>query len=213
MGSSRDRIREQIAECAPPSYACDSVRAQIIEAAQQRFANWGFTKTTMAEIASDLGMSAANLYRYFDNKQDIVAACATRCIGERIEALTRVVAEEAPSAGDKLLAYVLASLRNTREVAAEQPRINEMVETITELRPDIVHWKIEAECRLLETLLAEGNASGEFEVADVPRTACAIQAALVKFHLPLFMGLFSQEEQERQAREVVALLLRGLEKR
>ncbi|HEB58086.1 MAG TPA: TetR/AcrR family transcriptional regulator [Gammaproteobacteria bacterium] len=204
---------DNIAECAPPDYDGDPMRAQILEAAQRRFQTYGFTKTTMAEIASDLGMSAANLYRYFHNKQDIVAACATRCMGERIERLAAVVTTPGQSAADTLLAYVLDSLRHTHQLAAEQPRINELVETVTELRPDIVHWKIAAESRLLEAILKQGNESGEFEVADVAATACTIQAMLVKFHLPLFMSLFSLEEQEQQARSAVALLLRGLEKR
>ena len=49
------------------------VRSQIIEAANARFKHYGYGKTTMAEIAADSGMSAANLYRYFKNKQEIIA--------------------------------------------------------------------------------------------------------------------------------------------
>ncbi|HEX9647355.1 MAG TPA: helix-turn-helix domain-containing protein, partial [Alphaproteobacteria bacterium] len=51
----------------------DAVRAQILRAAQARFARYGFNKTTMAEIAADCAMSAANIYRYFDGKGDIAA--------------------------------------------------------------------------------------------------------------------------------------------
>ena len=45
----------------------------------------------MAEIAEDVDMSAANLYRYFEDKQDIAAACAGRCMGGRAELLREVV--------------------------------------------------------------------------------------------------------------------------
>ena len=43
----------------------------ILDAAEARLLHFGYNKTTMAEIAEDAGMSAANLYRYFKNKQEI----------------------------------------------------------------------------------------------------------------------------------------------
>ena len=41
----------------------------------------------MAEIAQDCQMSAANLYRYFDNKQDIGAAISQLCLADKIDVL------------------------------------------------------------------------------------------------------------------------------
>lgn len=46
-------------------------RIRIIEAAQKRFAHFGLEKTTMLEIAGDLGMSKASLYYYFADKESI----------------------------------------------------------------------------------------------------------------------------------------------
>jgi len=57
----------------------DKVRLRILEAAAQRFTQFGYNKTTMAEVAQDCGMSAANLYRYFENKLDIGANLACNC--------------------------------------------------------------------------------------------------------------------------------------
>ena len=59
------------------------IRTDILDAAEQRLRTYGYGKTTMAEIATDVGMSAANLYRYFENKLDIGAALAQRCFCER----------------------------------------------------------------------------------------------------------------------------------
>ena len=44
----------------------EEIRTQILDAAEARFRTYGFGKTTMAEIASDIDMSTANLYRYFE---------------------------------------------------------------------------------------------------------------------------------------------------
>lgn len=43
----------------------------ILEAAQKRFGRYGLEKTTMREIASDLGISKASLYYYFPDKEHI----------------------------------------------------------------------------------------------------------------------------------------------
>ncbi len=53
----------------------NQVRARILEASQGRFRQYGYNKTTMAEVAKDCGMSAANLYRYFENKHR-TSACS-----------------------------------------------------------------------------------------------------------------------------------------
>lgn len=43
----------------------------ILEAAQKRFALYGLKKTTMTDIAEDIGMSKASLYYYFTNKEEL----------------------------------------------------------------------------------------------------------------------------------------------
>lgn len=43
----------------------------IINAAQKRFAHYGLCKTTMNEIATDVGMGKASLYYYFPDKETL----------------------------------------------------------------------------------------------------------------------------------------------
>lgn len=45
---------------------------QIIKIALKRFAHYGFNKTTMSEIAVDLGITKANLYYYYPDKNSLV---------------------------------------------------------------------------------------------------------------------------------------------
>ena len=61
----------------------DEVKQMIIDMADIRFRRYGFGKTTMAEIAKDCCMSAANLYRYFKNKQEIGVSIALKCMREK----------------------------------------------------------------------------------------------------------------------------------
>ena len=51
---------------------------QIIKFAQKRFGQYGFEKTTMNEIASDLNMCKGSLYYYFPDKEHIYLAVAKK---------------------------------------------------------------------------------------------------------------------------------------
>lgn len=50
--------------------------AGIVAAARSRFQQFGYAKTSMQEIAAACGMSAANLYRFYDGKIAIGSAVA-----------------------------------------------------------------------------------------------------------------------------------------
>lgn len=47
-------------------------RAQILSLAKKRFERFGFTKTTVDEIAKDAGISKRTLYQEFENKEKIL---------------------------------------------------------------------------------------------------------------------------------------------
>lgn len=191
----------------------DEQRQRILDAAEERFRGYGYTKTTMAEIAEDVDMSAANLYRYFENKQDLAAACAQRCMGNRIDLLREVVRRPGLSASDKLREFLLESVRYTHREASDQPKITELISTVTHERQEIVHGKIEQQCTLIAELLAQGNASGEFEVEDVVTMAGTVYSSMILFEVPIFQPLFSLDEFEKKALALAELLLAGLTKR
>ncbi|MES2277482.1 MAG: TetR/AcrR family transcriptional regulator [Bacteroidota bacterium] len=52
----------------------DIKRERILEASYQRFLHYGYSKTTMNEIAGDLSMSKALLYYYFPDKSQLYVA-------------------------------------------------------------------------------------------------------------------------------------------
>lgn len=194
-----------------PEVIIDKDPAEIIlDAAEARFRTYGFNKTTMAEIANDASMSAANIYRYFKNKQDIAAACIRNFMDERLDVLKRAVRNSELSAGQKLEQYVLDTLQFSRIKAKENSKIDEICNEITRHRPELVHHKIENEKALIMEVLVYGNQTGEFHVDNVLETAETIHAMLVVFDVPMFMHLFSEEKYQQMARASAKLILAGL---
>ena len=188
------------------------IHSQIVDAANTRFRHYGYGKTTMVEIAADTGMSAANLYRYFNSKQDIIAECANRCVCERVDRLRVAIRKSGMSAIEQLETYVLTDLNMSHEMAEGDERISELVNNITLERPDMVYKKVEAENALIAEILLHGNETGEFNVDDITKTADAIHMSLIIFNVPSFMSLYSLEEFKEKAKSVIELIITGLEK-
>jgi AcrR family transcriptional regulator len=70
----------------------DEVRDQIFDAALKKFAEKGFKRTTMADIAKEAGLSVGNLYRYYKNKDHIFRSVITPGdIEELISLFTRKI--------------------------------------------------------------------------------------------------------------------------
>ena len=53
-------------------------RSQILDAAESCFVRAGFHRTTMQDVANEVGMAPGNLYRYFPSKDAMIAGLAER---------------------------------------------------------------------------------------------------------------------------------------
>lgn len=194
----------------PVDDPAEDTRSRILAAASQRFAQFGYNKTTMAEIAQDCDMSAANLYRFFKNKLDIGANLACACLDTKLLMVKELVEQTHRPAADRLHDVVLYILHYTHGQWSDNPRMNEMVNAICDARMDIVDSYKGNEHVLLVALLEDGTKRNEFGITDVDDVAHAISTAMTAFSVPLLMPLYSIEHFEERAESVVRLLLTGL---
>ncbi len=191
----------------------DSVQQKILDVALLRFRHYGYNKTTMAEIATDSGMSAANLYRYFDNKQEIGASCVERCISERLDHIRQRVNQNGLNAKDKLRTLTMATLNYCHKTYSTDAKINDLFSFIADEKPEIAHNKFRLLQKEIQCILEYGNQTGEFEVKDTNTTARSIYCSIILFDTPVFIGFYSLEKFEELANEVIDLILNGLTKR
>lgn len=196
----------------PPRLAAlpeDDLCRDIVDAALIRFNRFGYNKTTMAEIAEDTGMSAANLYRYFNNKQDIATACCVKTMDESLEKLRRF-ASSPRAIKDCLEEYALTMIETNHQLATADSKIGELVAFITRDRSEIVLEKLENHYALLAEILDKAQQRGEISCTDIPNTAKYIYSAFVVFDVPLFVGFYDKQEYERRAKGIVQMMLNGL---
>jgi AcrR family transcriptional regulator len=188
----------------------ENICLQIIEAAEQRFQRYGYKKSSMAEIAKDCDMSAANLYRYFDNKMAICVELAERCLAEKEIFLRNAIQQQDMSASDKLRCFIDKLLEYTYSHLDENPKIVELIEAMSEQRPDIVLKHHNSKQHILEDILREGQQSEEFVVDDITLSAEAISTALMLFGYPAAMELFEFTQLKHKAEQLTHLLLTSL---
>lgn len=182
----------------------------ILKAAQKRFGHYGFNKTSMAEIAKDCHMSAANIYRHFDGKNDILAVLSLALFKQQESLLNNIVKSPASSSSEKLHKLFQKALHITWQHTKEQPKLREMVDFICHERLDLVQAQSEVKKRLISEILSQGKKNGEFNIDDIDATARSFKDATVMFHTPLFMDMYSVEELTLSCEKVLELLLRAI---
>lgn len=190
-----------------------SKKIAILDAAEELFVEHGYRETTVSDIAKHAGMSAANLYRHYENKEDIAAACANRCLEKKNAAMRDVLHIKKLSAPERLEEFIVALLRYTYEETQNRPRMGEMIEGVIQSRPEVIHVMLSNLQSMIAEILAQGNAQQEFAVENVVSTAETVFVSITVFFTPLFMHLYPLQEFERRARAMAALLVQGLARR
>ncbi len=190
----------------------EAICEQILKAANLRFQVYGFNKTTMVEIAKDCDMSAANLYRHFKNKMDIVAQLAKQCMGEGYKKLLIIVNDSQRSARTRLLEFALCQLQHHYDEHIQRPKLNELVDIVCQQHQHIVENKIRGEIEMLVIIIFQGIQQGELQSDNVAQDAEAFHSALTLVSTPFFIPLFSFEELKRKAKILIELMLKGLNK-
>src|SRR5215471_10192207 len=73
-------------------------RERILVVAERLFRQLGYQKTTVADIAKELRMSPANVYRFFESKKAIHEGVARVLMGEVEDAAIVILKKPGPAA-------------------------------------------------------------------------------------------------------------------
>jgi AcrR family transcriptional regulator len=189
----------------------DDTKARIAEVAEALFMQIGFAKTTVADIAAELEMSPANVYRFFPSKNAIVEAICKRSLAEIEEQAWRIARSKAP-AGERIERLILGILAFHKENLITEHRVNDMVLAAIEHSWDTIRAHKETMGSVIELIIRDGIEAGEFEPVDPRQTAGLIMRSVVCFTHPLMLGqcIEEGEDVEAEARASVHFLLRAI---
>ncbi len=186
------------------------ISERILGAARKHFAHYGYSKTTMADIASACDMSPGNIYRFFPGKLDIAEAIAREDDKLRLAELDQIASAPRCSARKKLSDYLFAELRSTYRKFEDEPQALEIARIISERRPKFGETRVAAERDMIARILIEGTEKGEFNVSDAMYSAEMIHSAMLKFRFPQRWTHASLKTLERELDGVLKLIMDGL---
>jgi AcrR family transcriptional regulator len=189
----------------------DDTRARIMDTAEALFRRLGYAKTAVADIAAELKMSPANVYRFFPSKNAIIEAICQRCLGD-LEDTAWAVARSRGSAAERLERLVLEILAYHRENHLTEQRVNDMVLAAIELSWGAIRAHKEHMRMVFEAVLREGIERGEFERVDPRATSRLMMISLVNFCHPVLVAQYLQDQGdlETDARATIRFLLRAI---
>ncbi len=187
----------------------DDMRERIVSVAEEHFRRIGYAKTAVADIAAALGMSPANVYRFFPSKSAINNAICAKLMIE-IDTIVAAIMARPLSPSDKLRAYFLELHRHNKSTLTHEHRIHDMVEVAMAENWPSIEAHCNSMCEFLGRIVAEGVATGEFRTVDAHDFAhTAFDAAAKIFH-PTLIAHCADQDQEDQVRRITDLILAAL---
>ena len=191
----------------------DSVRQEninrILDAAERLFRHYGYSKTTVADIARDLGMSTANIYRFFASKQDIHQALCSRMLQAAYD-LARSVAGEPASAAERLRRYASTQHKMTVDTMLDQEKVHEMVVVAIERDWHVIEKHIIRLHAIVAEIIAEGIAAGEFRQQDPVIASKCFGASLVTLCHPQMVAQCLMKENQARPEDLIEFAIQAL---
>ncbi|WP_027522774.1 TetR/AcrR family transcriptional regulator [Bradyrhizobium sp. Ec3.3] len=158
-------------------------RERILEVAERLFRQIGYQKTTVGDIAKELRMSPANVYRFFESKKAIHQAVARSLMGEVELEAQRIVADPGP-VRDRFRQLLTTIHRMNTERYVGDSKLHEMVEIAMQEDWDVCVAHMECIASIIGQVIAQGAASGEFEAPDLQLASLCACTAMMRFFHP-----------------------------
>jgi len=157
-------------------------RERILVVAERLFRQIGYQKTTVADIAKELRMSPANVYRFFESKKAIHEGVARILMGE-VEGAAQAIRDREGPAAARLRELITTINRMNTERYVGDNKLHEMVEIAMQESWEVCAAHMLTVTETIAGVIAQGVASGEFAVADVSLSAmCTCHAMIGYFH-------------------------------
>jgi AcrR family transcriptional regulator len=194
----------------PLSPAAATTRAAIVETAERLFRTFGYQKTTVADIARELRMSPANVYRFFPSKAAINEAMCTRILAGLDEAI-RAVAHGPGTPPERIRALFRVLQEQTLALFFHERRMHDMVTAALEEHWPTIERHIAAIDECFAAVIADGQAQGIFAAIDPVQTGRMLHATCPLFtHPTLVQQCTATEDLASLAARMAEFCLRAL---
>jgi AcrR family transcriptional regulator len=184
---------------------------RILDSAERLFRHYGYAKTNVADIAKDLGMSPANIYRFFASKIEIHQAICARMLAASYD-MSRAILTQKISATERLRQWIHAQHKMTLETMMDHEKVHEMVIVALERDWHVIDAHINRLHDLSAEVIRQGIASGEFAEQDAEAASRCFGAATVILCHPQMAAQCLAKTNRATPDELIEFAIRALKK-
>ena len=160
-----------------------ATKNRIIEAAESLFRDVGYRKTTVADIAATLGMSPANVYRYFPTKASINESLCDRLV-RQIESRCYDSLVQDGTSTERLKRFIMEYHRTIKTSAIKEKRLYDMVSIAMTEHWSVIQGHTERIMELLRIIIEQGILFGEFKNKNPFQLTKTVYEAISYFIYP-----------------------------
>lgn len=142
------------------------MKENIVEAAMRRFSHFGVNKTTLNEIAMDLGISKASFFYYFNDKDALIVAVFEKLVNDFLISFKKAITSKT-TAEEALMLLIdtkLESYKNNLQLALQAGSVQ-----VDHKSPKILKPVIKAQrevSRIVKELLEKGMQENDLQKND-----------------------------------------------
>lgn len=187
----------------------EELKQKALDAAELVIRKSGFDRSKLTDVARDLGVSHAALYKHFASKEELLDAVTQRWL-ERIDAALAEVCQRRESVKARLQAWFTTLHRLKREKVMADPELYQAFNTSSVREMPSISCHMATMRAQLEALVSEGIDLGELAPGDSSRIAALLFDGTMAFHHPRLVLDYLGADRSHELSELLQLLLKGL---
>lgn len=194
---------------ARPQTDIQAGREQLLDIATALIEERGNTALTMTELAALAGMSPANLYRYFENKDAVIEAIAGRWFAPKVAIMEEVIASDLPPRR-KLFEFYARRFALIREMWERDQVLFQTYCDVGEEHFEVVRSYVDLGDHYLSQIVAEAMAEGFFAGLEIDETISLINQMVAAYVNISLMALVMPRLSEEKLARIIDAIFDGL---
>ena len=192
-----------------PETDIEATRGKIMDAADRIIQDRGAISFTMTDLATAVGMSPSNLYRFFENKDALAEAMAGEWFAELLVIMEELVSADMP-VEEKLYQFFARRVVIKRARYEDDPELFEAYMELGDEHFEVIKGYVDLADHYMASILAEAMEKGYFKGLELDTVVSLVNTMVQPFCNPRLMMQMMHLATEERLRIVIDTILNGM---
>ncbi len=192
-----------------PETDIEATRIRIMDAADRIIQDKGAISFTMTDLATAVGMSPSNLYRFFESKDALAEAMAGEWFAELLVIMEGLVSADMP-VEEKLYQFFAKRVVIKRARYEDDPELFESYMELGDEHFEVIKGYVDLADHYMASILAEAMERGYFKGLELDTVVSLVNTMVQPFCNPRLMMQMMHLATEERLRMVIDTILNGM---